>query len=76
MYLDRYRYLIVVAVPFAALVSWQCFDYIVPNLINVGPEWEPFQNGISFRRYAITLGLQSAVTLFSAFRLESQRMKD
>jgi hypothetical protein len=63
----------IIIVPVAAILSWYCFDYLTPsnfNLgINEGPEWTPYQHGLTIRRYLITLAIQTALTLFTLLGL-------
>jgi len=71
-------YGIAILIPLAAVLSWYCYDYLTPtnfNLgINAGPEWTPYQHGLTPRRYLITLGIQIPITLFSLtqFHLQEQ----
>jgi hypothetical protein len=51
------------AIPIVALLTWYCYDYLTPsdmNLgINEGEDWRPYQHGITFNRYIITLCIQT-----------------
>ena len=72
-YGSRGLYGIVLSVPLVAVLSWYCFDYLTPsdfNLgINEGPEWTPYQHGLTMERYLTMLGIQSCLTLLSLSRL-------
>lgn len=79
-YGSRGLYSVVLSVPLVAVLSWYCYDYLTPsdvNLgINCGPEWRPYQHGITMDRYLIMLGIQLFVTLLSLSRLmmENKRL--
>jgi hypothetical protein len=64
----RARIAVLLALPLTAVLTWYCYDYLTPtdsNLgINVGPDWTPFQHGISMVRYLGSMGFQAPVTLF------------
>jgi hypothetical protein len=57
------------AVPLTAVLTWYCYDYLTPSVlnlaINVSPDWTPYQHGISLKRYLDSLLFQTPVTLFS-----------
>jgi hypothetical protein len=63
------RFAVLPALPLTAVLTWYCYDYLTPsdfNLgINTGPDWTPYQHGISIARYMNTLVFQTPVTLFS-----------
>ena len=66
----RYQTLILIAsIPIASFITWYCWDYLTPTdfdlAINTGPDWEPYQHGITLWRYANTLCWQTPVTVFS-----------
>lgn len=62
-YGSRSLYGIVLSVPLVAVLSWYCYDYLTPsdvNLgINAGPEWRPYQHGLTMGRYLSMLEFQS-----------------
>jgi len=55
--------------PVAAVITWYSFDYLTPsnfNLgINVGPDWTPYQHGLTIHRYWAAVAAQAPVTLFT-----------
>ncbi len=57
------------SLPLTAVLTWYCYDYLTPsdfNLgINAGPDWTPYQHGISISRYMGALAFQAPITLFS-----------
>ena len=57
------------ALPFAAIVTWYCYDYLTPSNFNLGinlpADWTPYQHGLSLPRYLRALGVQAPITLFS-----------
>jgi hypothetical protein len=63
------------ALPLTAVLTWYCYDYLTPsdlNLgINVGPDWTPYQHGISSSRYIGALKFQAPVTLFGFLYLDA-----
>ena len=69
------RFLVLPALPFTAVLTWYCYDYLSPsdfNLgINVGPDWTPYEHGISSSRYLTTMAFQAPVTLFSILYFEA-----
>jgi len=66
---SRARFVALLALPVTTILTWYCYDYLTPSdvnlAINVGPEWTPYQHGISLSRYMKTLGFQASATLFS-----------
>jgi hypothetical protein len=70
------RFAALVALPFTAILTWYCYDYLTPSDINLGinttPDWEPYQHGISASRYLGALAFQAPATLFSFAYLEAR----
>jgi len=66
-------YSVVLSVPLVVVLSWYCYDYLTPSNVNLGincgPEWRPYQHGITMARYSIMLVIQSFVTMISLLRL-------
>jgi hypothetical protein len=59
---------ILATLPVTALLSWYCWDYLVPSFqlgINEGADWAPYQHGLTLTRYLTMLTVQTPVTLFS-----------
>jgi phosphotransferase system glucose/maltose/N-acetylglucosamine-specific IIC component len=60
---------VLLALPMTAIITWYSYDYLTPtdvNLaINTGPDWQPYQHGITAARYLAALACQTPVTLFS-----------
>ena len=60
---------VLLALPVTAALAWYCFDYFFPkdfNLgINEGPDWTPYQHGLTLQRYLIMVAIQTPITLFS-----------
>ncbi len=52
-----------------AILTWYSYDYLTPtdfNLgINTGPDWAPFEHGLSPLRFMSSLAGQGPVTLFN-----------
>ncbi|KQS96359.1 MULTISPECIES: hypothetical protein [unclassified Rhizobium] len=69
----------VFALPFTAVVTWYCYDYLTPsnmNLgINEGADWVPYEHGLTLSRYAAALACQAPVTLFNIGYLEARTRK-
>jgi|HubBroStandDraft_6_1064221.scaffolds.fasta_scaffold705432_1 hypothetical protein len=65
----RALFLVIVTLPATAVLTWYCYDYLTPtdiNLgINAGPDWTPYQHGLTLRRYQMTLAVQTPISLFS-----------
>jgi hypothetical protein len=55
--------------PISGVVTWYCFDYLTPSninpAINEGPDWTPYQHGISPLRFLAATGIQAVVTTFT-----------
>jgi hypothetical protein len=55
--------------PISGVVTWYCFDYLTPSNIdlgiNEGPDWTPYQHGISPLRFVVATGIQAVVTTFT-----------
>ena len=63
--------LFILAIPISAVVSWYCYDYLVPNnpgFIFDAPEDELFHHGLTVSRYLTILGIQAAISIFSVTR--------
>jgi hypothetical protein len=59
---------ILAALPVTAILSWYCWDYLVPSFqlgINEGADWAPYRHGLTLTRYLTMLAVQTPVTLFS-----------
>jgi hypothetical protein len=73
---SRGRFAALVALPFTAILTWYCYDYLTPsdfNLgINEGADWTPYQHGISTSRYLGALSFQTPATLFSFTYFEAR----
>jgi hypothetical protein len=65
---SRARFVVLPALPLTVVLTWYCYDYLTPSDlilgISTGPDWRPFQHGISFTRYIGALAFQTPVTLF------------
>ena len=63
------------ALPLTAVLTWYCYDYLTPSDFglgfNTGPDWRPYQHGISIARYLGALTFQAPVTLFSFLYAEA-----
>jgi hypothetical protein len=66
---DHAQAAVLLALPMTAIITWYSYDYLTPsnvNLgINLGPDWQPYQHGITAARYLAALVCQTAATLFS-----------
>lgn len=66
---NRARFVVLPALPLTAVLTWYCYDYLTPSDvglgISAGPDWTPYQHGISIARYARALAFQGPITLFS-----------
>lgn len=60
---------VLLALPITAAMAWYCYDYLTPSdvglAINEGPDWEPYQHGLTLARYTEALAFQVPATLFS-----------
>ncbi len=60
---------VLLALPITATMTWYCYDYLTPSdvglAINEGPDWKPYQHGLTLARYAAALAFQVPATLFS-----------
>ena len=60
---------VLLALPLTAGLAWYCYDYLMPtdlNLgINTGPDWTPYQHGLTPQSYLAMLAFQTPITLFS-----------
>jgi len=65
---------VVLALPVMAVVTWYCYDYLTPSMqlsINDGPDWQPWQHGLTVERYLTTLAVQAPITLFGVLHCEA-----
>jgi len=62
---------VLLALPLTAVLTWYSYDYLTPSMpplaIGGGPDWIPFQHGITPRRYLGALIFQAPVTLFGVW---------
>jgi hypothetical protein len=60
---------ILLALPMTAIFTWYSYDYLMPSYtplaITAGPDWQPFQHGLTMVRYLVALGCQTPATVFS-----------
>jgi hypothetical protein len=60
---------VLLVLPMTAVITWYSYDYLTPsdfNLgINDGPDWQPYQHGLTVARYLAALACQTPATLFS-----------
>lgn len=72
---DHARFAVFPALPLAAVLTWYCYDYLTPSDVglgvNAGPDWTPYQHGISIARYMGALAFQAPVTLFSFLYIDA-----
>jgi hypothetical protein len=65
----RGQFGILILLPLTAILAWYCYDYFTPsdvNLgINAGPDWAPYQHGLTEMRYLTMLIFQTPITLFN-----------
>jgi hypothetical protein len=75
MFGSRARFAVFPALPLTAILTWYCYDYLTPsdvNLgINAGPDWTPYQHGISISRYMGAFSFQAPITLFSFLYIDA-----
>jgi hypothetical protein len=55
---ERARFAALFALPFTAVLTWYCYDYLTPTIT------DGYEHGISLVRYLKTVGFQALVTLF------------
>jgi hypothetical protein len=63
----RAHFAILFALPFTAVLTWYCYDYLTSDFsfsIGAEPIEQPYQHGISLSRYLEATALQAPVTLF------------
>lgn len=72
---NRARFAVLPALPLTAVLTWYCYDYLTPSDlvlgINAGPDWRPYQHGISMARYMGALAFQTPVTLFGFLYIDA-----
>jgi hypothetical protein len=66
---DPARVASLLVLPITAVITWYCYHYLTPSDLNlgidVGPDWQPYQHGLTAARYLATLACQTPATLFS-----------
>jgi hypothetical protein len=70
---DRARFYVLIALPFTAILTWYCYDYLTPSNITgpgTDPDWTPYEHGLTTRRYLMSLAIQAPITLFSFLYLD------
>ena len=68
------HFLVLLAVPLTAVLTWYCYDYFLPEIslgIYDGPDWVPYQHGLTTERYLKALAVQAPLTLFNTFYFDS-----
>ena len=71
----RSRFAVLPALPLTAVATWYCYDYLTIDFtlgINAGPDWTPYQHGISISRYMKALAFQTPITLFSLLFIDAK----
>lgn len=72
---SRARFAVLPALPLTAILTWYYYDYLTPSDlilgINAGPDWKPYQHGISITRYIGALAFQTPVTLFGFLHMDA-----
>lgn len=70
---------ILLTIPLISVLTWYCWEYLTPtdfNLgINEGPDWKPYQHGITIQRYLSALAFQTPVSLYSIIYCEPDLIK-
>ena len=70
---------ILLAIPLFSVITWYCWEYLTPtdfNLgINEGPDWRPYQHGITIQRYLSALAFQTPISLYSLIYCEPDIIK-
>ncbi len=70
---------ILLAIPLFSVITWYCWEYLTPtdfNLgINDGPDWKPYQHGITIQRYLSALAFQTPISLYSLIYCEPDLLK-
>lgn len=65
----RAQFAVLLALPIITLITWYSFDYLIPSFTplatNSGPDWQPYQHGLTEARYLAALACQTPATLFS-----------
>jgi hypothetical protein len=65
---------VVLALPLTVVLTWYCYDYLTPSMqlsINEGPDWQPWQHGLTIERYLTTLAVQAPITLFGVLHCDA-----
>ena len=61
---------VLLVLPVTAVITWYCYDYLIAPFfslgLNEGPDWRPYQHGMTATRYLGVLAFQAPATLFSA----------
>ena len=74
-----YYIFILISIPLLSVLTWYCWEYLTPtdfNLgINEGPDWKPYQHGITIQRYLSALAFQTPVSLYSIIYCEPDLIK-
>jgi hypothetical protein len=80
---NKARFLVLLALPLTAVLTWYCYDYFTPSDVHLSaddsPDSSPYQHGLTIWRYLAILAIQVPMTLFSflyfdaAFRCRSKR---
>ncbi|HEY8275773.1 MAG TPA: hypothetical protein VIG52_02120 [Methyloceanibacter sp.] len=71
---DHVRFWTLGALPFTAILTWYCYDYLIPA--GGGPEtdepsnWMPYEHGLTVPRYLTALFAQTLVTLLNVIFLD------
>jgi hypothetical protein len=65
VYGSRARFAVFLALPFTAVLTWYCYDYLTPS------DSTSYEHGISSSRYLMTLAFQAPITLFGFLYFEA-----
>ena len=70
---------ILLTIPLLSVLTWYCWEYLTPtdfNLgINEGPDWKPYQHGITIQRYLAALAYQTPISVYSIIYCEPDLIK-
>ena len=65
---------VVLVLPLTVVLTWYCYDYWTPSMqlsINEGPDWRPWQHGLTVELYLTTLAVQTPITLFGVLHCDA-----
>jgi len=72
---NRAYLVVIITLPLTTVIACYCYDYLTPSDMNFGfnegPDWTPYQHGLTMQRYLKGFTVQAPLTLLSVLYLDA-----